>query len=212
AAVASCVTSGEGRGAAFLEGGDAFGRFGGADGHRGQQQFVVEAAGGRSVAGPDSLQDAPGGQRPAGRDLPAEGFADSPQVLGRYLRYGQQPGGAGLGRAQPVAGQHDPQGGRPADGPREPLGPAGAGHQAEAGLGKAEGGVVGGDDERAGQGELEASAEGDAVDGGDDRYRQGGDPVEHRPAPGQDAVGGVGVPAGELVEVGTGRERFGPGA
>ena len=56
-----------------------------------------------------------------------------------------------------------------ADRPRQPLGPAGAGHDAELDLGLAELGVLAGDDQVAAHRQLAAAAEREAADRGDQR-------------------------------------------
>ena len=59
--------------------------------------------------------------------------------------------------------------GLPTDG-RQPLGAAESGHAADPRLGQPELAAVGGDDQVAGEHQLEAAAEGEPVDCGDDRH------------------------------------------
>ena len=68
-----------------------------------------------------------------------------------------------------AAGQHHAHRLLERDHARQALHAAGAGGQADLGLGQGEGRLVGGDDDVAGERDLEAAAHGDAVDRGDHR-------------------------------------------
>ena len=117
-----------------------------------------------------------------------------------------------------AAAEHQVLGPGRADQAGEALGAAAAGDDAEQDLGLTEAGVVAGDAEVAGQGQLAAAAEREPGDGGDDRARDGGDGVERleeRPPISATRSGrldprrGVPTPLGELRDVGPGREHLG---
>src|SRR5690606_14484699 len=83
-----------------------------------------------------------------------------------------QPEGVGLVDADLAAGVDEVGSRGGADPARQQLGAAAARDQADANLGQAEDGGLVGDDEVAGQRQLQPAAEGVAVDGGDTRHRQ----------------------------------------
>ena len=68
------------------------------------------------------------------------------------------------------------------DEPRKALGPSAAGHEAELRLGQAEARVVRCDHEVARQDQLEPAAEREPLHRGDDRLRERGEAIGHRPA------------------------------
>ena len=86
-----------------------------------------------------------------------------------------------LPRRDVPAGQDHAHGPLQPDLARQPVQATGQRRQADARLGQREGRVLGGNDEVAGQRDLEAAAHGDAVDGGDDRLVA----VEARGQPGE---------------------------
>ena len=79
----------------------------------------------------------------------------------------------GFGGGDDVSGEEEAEGGGRADEAGEALGSAVAGDEAELDLGLAEAGGFAGDAEGAGEGELAAAAEGEAVDAGDDGLAAG---------------------------------------
>ncbi|KAI9147741.1 LOW QUALITY PROTEIN: Ubiquitin carboxyl-terminal hydrolase 2 [Paramyrothecium foliicola] len=87
-----------------------------------------------------------------------------------------------------AAGEDEIAGAGDADDSREAVSATGAGNDAEAGFGQANGGVGGEDTEVGGKGELEAAAERDGRDGGDGRNRKHGEGGECVPEIGEEVV------------------------
>ena len=87
--------------------------------------------------------------------------------LGVRHHQGGQADPVGLGGVHPPAGHADLQGPGVADQLDQALGAAEVGHQAEGHLGHGELGVLGEHPQVAGEGELEAGADGVALHGGD---------------------------------------------
>ena len=111
--------------------------------------------------------------------------------------------------AEDAAGQQQPHRELERHLPRQPVDAAGAGEQADARLRQPEAGMVGGDDDVARERQLEAAADGDAVDRGDHRLRAvevARDAPERRPRVALD-VTAVGRPRGRDLEVVAGAER-----
>ena len=90
------------------------------------------------------------------------------QLVGRH-HAGDQPPGIGLGGVDPAVGEHHVHGLGLADGARQALGAASAGHHADGDLGLAELGVVRGDDHVAHHRHLAAAAQGHASHRSDHR-------------------------------------------
>ena len=105
-----------------------------------------------------------------------------------------------------VCGEDEAQCGGTADEPRQPLRRSVAGQDAELDLGLAEAGGIGGDAQRAGEGELAAAAECEAVDAGYDRLAAGLHPRHDGLAAESESFAGLNGGEGELVDVGSGGE------
>ena len=113
--------------------------------------------------------------------------------------------------------QDQPAGEAGADQPRQPLGAAGAGDQAEADFRQAELGFVGRDAQVAGEREFEAAAERGAADLGDGHLRQGFDLGIDALDRGDVSIGPLGPVGGleaglHFLQVGAGAEHFLVGA
>ena len=131
-------------------------------------------------------------------------------ALGDHVDQAQPLRGLGVDE---LAEREQPQGSGGADPARQPLGAAGAGDQPEACLGEAELGPTIGDDQVAGEGELEPAAGSRAIDRGDHRHLDPPPGGEDR-AGDADVVLHLGAVAQrllQLVQVGAGRERLAAG-
>ncbi|MCY1277914.1 hypothetical protein D9M70_266260 [compost metagenome] len=117
---------------------------------------------------------AQGGLGRAGRQRSVQQFAGEAARLGEQVSVGldqavDQAQRVALAGVERLSVEHHLQGGLHADQARQALGAAGAGKQPETHLRQAQAGVGAGDAMAAGQGQLQATAEGHAVDGGKQR-------------------------------------------
>ena len=117
---------------------------------------------------------------------------------------GDEPGLQRFAGREAAAAQDHVHRQRLADGAGQPLRAAGAGDDPEAGLGLAELGRLGGDDQVAAHGELAATAEAEAGDGGDERRPEAADRVPALDATLVVEVDRAGL--GQLADVGAGGE------
>ena len=144
-------------------------------------------------------------------DLLGDGAGDVEQAsLGSEAL--DQPDGEGLGGIEAAAGEDEVLGAARSDEASEALGSAAAGDDAEADLGEAELGGGGGDAEVAGEGELRATAEGRAVDCGNEDGVAGLDCPEGAAESAQEGTDLGLAHGGALLEVGAGAEGLLPGA
>jgi 6,7-dimethyl-8-ribityllumazine synthase len=165
-------------------------------------EAVVE---GLVCAALDGFQHAFERERGHGGDGRGEDLGTNHQVGGGDDFFGEAEAQS-FGGGDDFGGEHELERGAAADEAGEALRAAVAGDEAELELGQAEAGLVAGEAEGAGEGELAAAAEGDAVDAGDDWLAAAFDLGEDLLAALGDAAAGGGVGVDEAADVGPGGE------
>ena len=212
-----------GRGTARLPGAAAFGEGPGAIeelGRRHGARVGGEAAGGHrreglldreALAAAGDLLRRLDGERGAAGDVAGEPARLVHELRCRYHR-ADEAAPLRLGRAEAPARQEQVHGKEPGEPARQPLSAARVRDDAEAQLGQEQLGMVGRDDQVAGEHQLEAAAGGQPVDGRDHRFVE----VEHLGQAGEAARAEVGrgvlLAGGRRLEVPAGREEALTGA
>lgn len=197
-------------GALGEEGGEAFVLVGGAAEATEDVGLGGESFGeGLAFAAVDGFKEAGDGEGGHGGDGFGEGLGTGQEVSG-WNDFVDEAETEGFGGIDDLSGEHHAEGGAGADEAGETLRAAVAGDEAEFELGEAEAGLVAGDAEGAGKGEFATTAEGDAVDGGEDwlagTLKVGGDEREDMLAALGDGEAGEGVGVDEGANVGTSSE------
>jgi hypothetical protein len=155
----------------------------------------------------DGFETGGDGERGLGGDGLGELPASGEEVFGRY-DFIDEANAERLGGIDDLAGDEEFEGGGGADDAGEALRTSIAGEQAELDFGLAEAGLVTGDAEVTGEGELAASTKSEAIDESDDGFAAGLDEVK-------DGLSTEGflfpcgaVQGDEFVDVGSGGEGF----